>query len=94
MGMPSAFGDAAEFRRAADTIRRYLVVLGGWELDTGEDLADLESGFVRYAAAYSQLKGLSYRDWREAGVPVDVLTRAGILEFDGSDGITRRGRRP
>ncbi len=42
------------------------------------DLATLEEGFVANAEAYSQRKGVSYRAWREVGVPAVVLKRAGM----------------
>lgn len=42
------------------------------------DLDALEAGFVAHAAAYSARKGISYAVWREAGVPADVLKKAGI----------------
>lgn len=69
--------------RAADAIRRYLAWIESGEPPDDRDAADVEAGFVRYAAAYSQQRGLLYSHWREAGVPVDVLTRAGIIEFNG-----------
>jgi hypothetical protein len=46
--------------------------------DQGVDLATLEEEFVRVAAAYSARKGISYSTWREWGVAVAVLRRAGI----------------
>ncbi|MBI2706332.1 MAG: hypothetical protein HYX32_13735 [Actinobacteria bacterium] len=51
------------------------------ELDTYEnkiDLADLEAEFIEAAAEYSERKGISYKAWREAGVPAATLTAAGI----------------
>jgi sirohydrochlorin ferrochelatase len=42
------------------------------------DMTVLEAGFVAHAAPYSERKGISYSAWREAGVPADVLRRAGI----------------
>ncbi len=42
------------------------------------DLAKLESGFVKAAKSYSKRKGISYAAWREAGVDVAVLKKAGI----------------
>lgn len=50
------------------------------ELDDAADMADLESGFVEHAAAYSDRKGISYTAWREYGVPAKVLRSAGIKE--------------
>lgn len=51
------------------------------ELDNYEskvDLADLEAEFIEVAADYSERKGISYKAWREAGVPAATLTAAGI----------------
>ena len=45
-----------------------------------ESLDQLESGFVTYAKAYSERKGVGYAAWREFGVPAAVLRNAGIPE--------------
>ncbi|HYZ99424.1 MAG TPA: hypothetical protein VE575_11775 [Acidimicrobiales bacterium] len=42
------------------------------------DLDKLEKEFVKSAAPYSQRKGITYSAWRELGVPVPVLEKAGI----------------
>jgi len=42
------------------------------------DPASFEPGFVKAAARYSELKGISYAAWREVGVPAAVLRDAGI----------------
>jgi hypothetical protein len=42
------------------------------------DLSALEAGFVSYAKAYGESKGIAYATWRELGVPADVLKRAQI----------------
>jgi hypothetical protein len=42
------------------------------------DLAQLEKDFVKSARPYSERKGISYATWREVGVPVAVLEKAGI----------------
>jgi hypothetical protein len=42
------------------------------------DLSALEAGFARSAKTYGESKGISYATWRDAGVPADVLKRAGI----------------
>lgn len=47
-------------------------------LDETVDLSAVEAGFVNAAARYSELKGISYAAWREAGVPASVLKQAGI----------------
>jgi hypothetical protein len=42
------------------------------------DLAQLERDFKRAVKGYSQRKGISYKAWREVGVPASVLRDAGI----------------
>ena len=42
------------------------------------DLAEVEERFVQSAKDYSRRKGISYPAWREAGVPAEVLRKAGI----------------
>ena len=42
------------------------------------DREALEDGFVQYAAAYGERKGITYAAWREVGVPASVLKAAGI----------------
>lgn len=82
MGMSYALGDAAVLGSAADAVRRYLAVVEGGGFEPAQLLADVEDGFVRHAASYSRWKQVSHRQWYEAGVPVDVLMRAGILGLD------------
>jgi uncharacterized protein YciI len=43
-----------------------------------DDMEALESAFVEVAAEYGVRKGIDYATWREAGVPAEVLHRAGI----------------
>ena len=47
-------------------------------IDDKVDLASVEEGFVAAAKAYGERRGISYEVWREAGVPSDVLKKAGI----------------
>ena len=42
------------------------------------EIGGMEGAFVEVAVAYSGRKGITYPAWREAGVPVSVLQRAGI----------------
>jgi hypothetical protein len=44
----------------------------------GEDVAELEAGFVEVAKSYSDRKGIVYSTWRDVGVSADVLKRAGV----------------
>jgi uncharacterized protein YicC (UPF0701 family) len=47
-------------------------------MDDRVDLAEVESEFVTAAKDYGARRGISYEVWREAGVPPDVLKKAGI----------------
>ena len=47
-------------------------------LGTTIDLTSVEKAFLKAAKPYSENKGISYATWREAGVPADVLKKAGI----------------
>lgn len=42
------------------------------------DLSKLENNFVKAAREYANRKGISYAAWREAGVPAEILRKAGI----------------
>ena len=46
------------------------------------DFDKLESQFVKVASAYSRRNGITFTAWRELGVQVPVLKRAGILVSD------------
>jgi hypothetical protein len=51
------------------------------ELETmsdGFDISELEAEFIEVAAAYGEVKGISYAVWREIGVSAAVLRSAGI----------------
>ena len=43
------------------------------------DMTAVEAGFITHAAGYGHRKGIQYATWREAGVPADLLARAGIM---------------
>lgn len=47
-------------------------------LETTVDISRAEKAFMKAARPYSESKGIAYATWREAGVPADVLKRAGI----------------
>ncbi len=52
--------------------------LAGAAADTGSDLPKLEKEFIEVAAEYGERKEIDYSTWREAGVPAEVLSKAGI----------------
>jgi hypothetical protein len=43
-----------------------------------DNLSELEDRFVKAAKTYADNKGISYGAWRDAGVPAELLKRAGI----------------
>ncbi len=47
------------------------------------DVTALEAEFVQHARAYGESKGISYKAWREIGVPAQVLAKAGISRSAG-----------
>ena len=49
-----------------------------------EDISSLEKGFISAAGEYGRRKGIDYATWREAGVPAEVLRRAGVHRGSGS----------
>ncbi|HUZ19284.1 MAG TPA: hypothetical protein VMU75_01755 [Acidimicrobiales bacterium] len=52
--------------------------------DAAEDITSLEEAFVEAAKEYGARKGIDYSTWREAGVPAEVLRRAGVHRGGGS----------
>ncbi len=43
----------------------------------------LEEDFIKVASDYGKRKGISYGTWRDAGVPIEVLKKAGISRTRG-----------
>lgn len=55
------------------------------ELDrnhASDDLASAEKAFVKVARAYGRRKGIGYTAWRQVGVSVPVLQKAGITRAE------------
>jgi hypothetical protein len=52
--------------------------------DGSEDISALESAFIEAAPSYGLRKGIDYATWREAGVPAEVLRRAGITRSNAT----------
>lgn len=42
------------------------------------DMSAVEAAFIEHAASFATRRGIAYATWREAGVPAELLTRAGI----------------
>jgi hypothetical protein len=72
---------------SADALRRLHLIQERTELrarldDAGGSEVDrsaLEAEFIKVAREYGGRKGIDYATWREAGVPPEVLQRAGIV---------------
>ena len=50
---------------------------------TTKDVKGLESAFVRVASQFSEKRGIRWSAWRDAGVPGDVLKKAGVARTRG-----------
>ncbi|MGO9874117.1 MAG: hypothetical protein ACLPVY_09985 [Acidimicrobiia bacterium] len=50
---------------------------------TATDVKSLEREFCKVAKGFSERRGIRYGSWRDAGVPADVLQRAGIPRTRG-----------
>lgn len=48
------------------------------EIESEEEAEVLEEEFKQVVASYSERKGISYRAWRELGVPAKVLREGGV----------------
>jgi hypothetical protein len=53
------------------------------QVDSGVDIKSLEASFVKIAKKFSENRGIGYGAWRDAGVPAQVLKRAGITRTRG-----------
>lgn len=76
--------------READPLKRLHLIQQRKSLQTrlvsngaADDISELEAGFVAAAGQYAARKGIDYATWREAGVPAEVLARAGVHKKTG-----------
>ncbi len=63
---------------AAQEVRDLQARIAQLNSTVGADLKRLETDFVKLAKQFSEQRGIGYGAWRDAGVPADVLKRAGI----------------
>jgi hypothetical protein len=68
---------------AAREIRDLQARLAQVSSATTADLNGLESAFVKVARTFSEKRGIRWSAWRDAGVPGDVLSKAGIARTRG-----------
>ena len=48
-----------------------------------DDIKSLQADFIKVAKKFGENRGISYGAWRDAGVPADVLKRAGVARTRG-----------
>ena len=53
------------------------------QLNSSVDVKTLEANFVKIAKHFSENRGIGYGAWRDAGVPPQVLKKAGISRTRG-----------
>ena len=68
---------------AAQEVRDVQTRLAALESTGGADLKSLESAFVKIAKRFGENRGIGYGAWRDAGVPANVLKRAGVARTRG-----------
>lgn len=74
--LPTATG--LERVYAAQEIRDLKAKIAQLPAGDGANRTRAEAAFVKIAKAFGERRGLTYGAWRDAGVPADVLRRAGI----------------
>lgn len=68
---------------AAQNVRDLQVKIAELDSTTTADLRTLEASFVKIAKRFGEKRGIGYGAWRDAGVPPQVLKRAGIARTRG-----------
>jgi hypothetical protein len=68
---------------AAQEIRDIEAKIAQLAATSGTDLKSLEAAFVKIAKKFGENRGIGYAAWRDAGVPAQVLRRAGVARTRG-----------
>ena len=68
---------------AAQDIRDIKARLSSMASSGAQDIKSLEAAFVRVAKKFGEKRGIGYGAWRDAGVPAQVLKRAGVRRTRG-----------
>jgi len=68
---------------AAQEVRALQARIAQVSSATATDVKGLESAFVKVAKTFSDKRGIRWSAWRDAGVPGDVLKKAGIARTRG-----------
>jgi hypothetical protein len=67
----------------AQEVRDLQAKLAQTNTTNGVDIKALETAFVKIAKTFGESRGISWGSWRDAGVPGDVLKKAGIARTRG-----------
>jgi hypothetical protein len=68
---------------AAQEVRDLQAKIAQLTSTSGVDLKTLEAAFVKIAKTFGDNRGIGYGAWRDAGVPAEVLKRAGVARTRG-----------
>ena len=68
---------------AAQEIRDLEAKLSRLRSSAEVDIKSLEASFVKIAKKFGENRGIGYGAWRDAGVPAQVLKRAGVARTRG-----------
>ncbi len=68
---------------AAQAVRDLQAKLARANSTNGADVKQLEAAFVKVAKKFGANRGIAYGAWRDAGVPAEVLRRAGVARTRG-----------
>jgi len=68
---------------AAQNVRDLQVTISQLNAASPVDIERLEAAFVKIAKRFGDNRGIGYGAWRDAGVPADVLKRAGVARTRG-----------
>jgi len=68
---------------AAQEVRDLQAKLAQVSMTSSVDVKSLEVAFVKVAKRFGANRGIGYGAWRDAGVPAEVLRRAGVARTRG-----------
>jgi len=68
---------------AAQEVRDLQTRIAALDTSAGGDIRSLEAAFVKIAKRFGENRGIGYGAWRDAGVPAQVLKKAGVARTRG-----------
>ena len=68
---------------AAQEVRDLQSRIAALDTSAGGDIKSLEAAFVKIAKRFGENRGIGYGAWRDAGVPAQVLKKAGVARTRG-----------